>query len=76
MEDEKTRSLLECKGALLKLGGKATIAAIGQQENNKAVDNKKQNTNRTLFSPESLRDHNVPGYGSQQKIEEVEELGI
>lgn len=30
------------------------------------------NPNRTLFSPESLREHNVPGYGDRPEIEEGE----
>ena len=30
------------------------------------------NPNRTLFSPESLREHNVPGYGDKSEIEEGE----
>ena len=73
MEDEKTRKLLECKGALLKLGGKTTRTAIGQQETSK----REENPNRTLFSPQSLREHNVPGYGEQEKIgEEIEEQEI
>lgn len=46
---------------------------VPECENVSSVSN---NPNRTLFSPESLRDHNVPGYGSQEKIgeEKVGEL--
>lgn len=40
----------------------------------KKVSPVSNNPNRTLFSPESLREHNVPGYG--EEIEEVEELEI
>ena len=40
----------------------------------KKVSSVSNNQNRTLFSLESLREHNVPGYG--EEIEEVEELEI
>lgn len=72
--------------------GVAKIREAIEKENSKAKKKEKtlpkreevksvsKNPNRTLFSPESLREHNVPGYVSQQGteelVEEIEELEI
>ena len=91
MEDEKTKNNLACAAILKRYRIKTTVSALGEQEKKlpkqenykKAIDEVK-NPNRTLFSPESLREHHVPGYELEMEntdileeiIDKVEELEI
>ena len=83
--DDKTGILLQCGKTVLSMAGKVIVAAKGKSIEGKKGTSKGEkeigidvasNPNRTLFSPKSLREHNVPGYGEEPTANfgEAEEL--
>lgn len=82
--DDKTGILLQCGKTVLNMAGKVIVAAKGKSIEGRKGTNKEEknigidvanNPNRTLFSPRSLREHHVPGYGEEPtaNLGEVEE---